>query len=425
MTIRYIVLASFVICGMMSGVPPLNLFRPSDRFLMPEPLIDCWSSQFSIGYEGAFHARGFRDEGDDCLQADIDASTTIRKKTNVLQIYQCNQNALAALKGFDSAMQAGQLSQLFNIDDENGRQGLLRPKGCLRVPLNLLLSQRFYFNHGLSFELHLPILHMELKDVRWRPLHSSTTGEQRLEKDFVRHIRRIAGLDLCGWKRTGVGDLVAQMTWMQDFPQYKPAITNVRVQTRFGVNFPTGKVRDEDKVLAVPFGNDGAWGIQFAGGLDLTFCWTLRAGIDAEFLYLFPHTRCRRVQTACNQTDLLFLTKVSALREFGLGQQLNLYLESCHVWRGLSMKLNYQLLKRNEDRIDIGSDRLDPAMVNSSESLQDWTAHSLIVSARYDLWKDLPYESVLPSFIAWFKWGFNGKRAILTHTLGLQASVTF
>ncbi len=416
----FLLLASIVSWGY--AIPPINLFRPSDRPLMPRPL-PCWGGQLSIGYEGAIKTKGFRDDGDERFQVCIDQSSEIDKKTNVLHIYQTDQNGLAALKGFDAHSKPGQLSQLFNINDENGTQGLFRPCGDLKVPVNLLFSQRFYFNHGLSFALHLPVLSMELKDVRWRSLNGSTTGEQRLEEDLLRHIREVSGLDLQGWKRTGIGDLVAQMSWIRDFPQAKPALTNVRVQGRLGVDFPTGKVADPDKILAIPFGNDGSWGIQFAGGLDLSFCYSLRGGIDAEFLYLFGNTRTRRVKTVCNQTDLLFLMKRPTFREYGLGQQYNIYIESCDLVRGLSLKANYQFLKRNEDRLFVCSDRIDTAVVNTAESLQDWTAHSLILMANYDFCA--PESRVLPSLMGWFKWGFNGKRAILANTIGLQFSLAF
>ena len=131
--------------------------------------------------------------------------------------------------------------------------------------------------------------------------------EAQLTEGLIKHIRDVSGLKLDGWKRTGIGDLVVQATIMRDFEQRKPFLNNVRVQGRLGIDFPTGKRADEDRLLAIPFGNDGAWGVQFAGGIDLTFCYTLRAGIDAEFLYLFGNTRCRRLRSAEHQTDLLFL----------------------------------------------------------------------------------------------------------------------
>lgn len=419
-----LIISTFLFGSICHAFPPINLFRPSDRPLMPEPL-PCWGGQFTLGYEGAIKTKGFRDDGDDCLQVCIDASTDLEKRTNVLHIYQTVQNGLAALKGFDSHSKPGQLSQLFNINDENGTAGLFRPCGDLHIPLNLMFSQRFYFDHGLNLAFHLPVYMMELTNVRWKSLNGSTTGEQRLEDNFIAQLRAASGLNLRGWKRTGCGDLVVQLTWMRDFPQAKPILSNVRPQARLGIIFPTGKRAGEDDVLAFPFGNDGSWGLQFAGGLDLTFCYSLRGGVDVEFIYLFGNTHQRRIKTECNQTDLFFLAKRPAFREFGLGQQYNIYIESRDLIPGLSLKANYQFLKRNEDRLYVCSDRIDPVQVNAAESLQDWTAHSLIFMGGYDFCRHMPQARVIPSLLGWFKWGFNGKRAILANTLGLQFTLSF
>ncbi|MBA2307635.1 hypothetical protein H0W26_05900 [Candidatus Dependentiae bacterium] len=409
-------------CG---AVPPINLFRPSDRPLMPEPVWCNWSCQTSIAYERAFHIRAFRDDEEES-QIDLCASVDKKKSYNVLQLYQSDQNALAALKGFQSHVPEGNLSQLFNTNDENGKQGLFRPRGDLSIPLNLMISHRMYFSHGLSLAFHLPFYAMELKNVCWRSLNPEVTGEQLLERDLLQEVQQSAALKAGGWKRTGIGDFVAQMTWMREYIQPKPLMQSVRVQGRLGLICPTGKRQDEDRVLAFPFGSDGAWGIQFAGGLDLTFYYTLRGGLDAEFIHLFGNNRCRRVKSASHQTDFLFLRKVPTFREFGLGQQYNVYIESYHCWRGLSLKFNYQFLRRNEDRLDLRSDLLSTRVANSAESLQDWTAHSLIAMVRYDLWKDLPEcSSVKPALRGWFKWGFNGSRALVANSVGLQLDIAF
>lgn len=413
--------------GLLDAFPPINLFKPSDRPLQPDPL-PCWSSQFTIGYEGAIRVKGFRDDEEECNQVCLHSSDKVKKKTNVLQIYQMEQNGLAALKGFDSETKPGQLSQLFNINDENGTQGLFRPCAEFKIPMNLMFSQRFYFNHGLSFGLHLPVFVMELKDVHFKELNDTlTTCEQRLEDHLLRELREVAGLRVNGWKRTGIGDLIAQLVWMRDYPQSKPLLDNVRVQARLGAVFPTGKKANPDELLAFPFGNDGSWGIQFAGGLDLDFCWALRGGVDVEFIYLFGNERCRRIKTVCNQTDLLFLTKLPVFREHGLNQQYNLYVETCNLFgSGLSLKTNYQFLKQNEDRLFAFSDRYDTEIINSAEGVQDWTAHSLILMAKYDFRKHFGTDFwCIPSLTGWFKWGFNGKRALLANTLGLQLSVDF
>ncbi len=402
---------------------------------MPEPVTSfegspfggspCWGGQLSVGYEGAFHIRAFQDDDDEDLEADINVSSSKEKKTCLFNIFGDTHNVLGGLKGFNSDTRPGQLSQQFTIDDESCDQGLFKPTGCLRVPLNLLLAQKFYFSHGLSLGLYLPVISAELKNVRFKRIDNGTTQEGCLEDGFLKDIEQVSGLKLGGWKRTGIGDFIAQMWWMRDFVQSRPILSNVRVIGRLGVIFPTGKKTDEDRLLAFPFGNDGSWGLQFAGGLDLTFCYTIRGGIDAEFIYLFGNTRCRRVKTAEDQTELFFLNKVPVFKEFGLGQQYNIYLESCNFWRNTSFKINYQFLKQNDDRVDVASDRIDSRIANTAENLFDWSAHSLIFMARHDIWRDYEASTVFPSVRAWVKWGFNGKRAFIANTVGLQLNLAF
>jgi hypothetical protein len=420
--VRYNALLSIIISFSSNALPPINLFRPSDAFLIPERVPGaCF--QFTVGYEGTLSIRGFKDDHDECNQ--FNESCAISKEVNVLQIYQHEQNALAAFKSVDARTHLGHISQLFNINDENGTQGIFVPTGCLKVPLNLMFAARYYAPYGISFGLFLPVYSMELSQVRWREKINDRIMEDRLESDFIRLIHDVSGLRLRGWKRTGVGDFLAQVAWTKDFPQARPLLSNVRVQVRCGISAPTGLRQDEDKILAFPFGNDGSWGLQFAGNLQLTFCNYFRGGIDAEFLYLFGNTRLRRVRTNCHQTDLLFLTKVPAFKEFGLSQQFNIFLETCNFFRGLTFKLNYQYLKRNEDRLFVCNDSIDPFVVNAAESLQDWTAHSLIFGVGYDFRRDFTTSCLAPSVLGWFKWGFNGKRAILANTLGVTFTVSF
>ena len=383
--------------------------------------------QFNVAYETAtvfadFKKKTMKVGKIDCQRSMCDKE----RKVNVLQIYQNDQNALAAIKGCKSTASFGQLAQSFNIHNENGCQGLFRPTGHFRVPLNIMFSARWLFNYGLNFGLYIPFYIMELKNVEWHDLTDINLAENCLTTDLSKLICDKAKLDINGWRRSGPGDLVALLQWIADFPQNnKPFLKSVRVNGRFGIDFPVGKRQDEDKILAIPFGNDGSWGVQMAGGLDLTFAYYIRGGIDAEFLYLFGNTRERRIKIDCNQTDLLFLTKLPAFREFGLSQQYNIYLETFNICSGLSLKFNYQYLRRNGDRLFVCSDRVDSVIVNNAESLQDWTAHSLIFSLGYDYGYKNPLSRFIPAVKGWFKYGFNGKRAILANTFGIELTLSF
>ncbi len=177
MIVRYF-LCIFLTGSVCHAIPRINLFRPSDRPLIPEPLVPygSWGSQFSIGYEGAFHIRAFRDTEEPQLQSDLNSISARDKKTCLFNIYQDRHNVLAALKGFDSDTKPGSLSQQFNLDDQADKNGFFRPTGSLSVPMNLLLAQRFYFSHGLSLGFFLPVIHAELKDVRWCALEKATNG---------------------------------------------------------------------------------------------------------------------------------------------------------------------------------------------------------------------------------------------------------
>jgi hypothetical protein len=410
-----------IVSHFCSGVPPINLFRPSDRPLFPDPVSTCWTSEATVTYEGSFHVRAFRDTEEE--EFGLERCWDQEKKVCVLDLYQERQNVLAAFKGLNADTPQGNLTDQFNLNDEAATQGQYRACGSLSIPMNLMFSYRYYFNHGLRLEFHLPVIHAELKDVCWRSLAHDKAYEGLLSQELLQDVTTLGGLRTQGWKRTGIGDFVVQAAWMRNYPQSRAVLQDVRVQARFGVVVPTGKKEDEDKLLAFPFGNDGAWALQFGGGLDLDFGYCVRGGIDVEFMYLFGNTRCRRVKTAAEQTDLFFLTKVPAYREFGLQQQYNIYLES--YLYNTSFKLNYQFLKRNDDRLDLGSDRIDSVIANSAPSLFDWTAHSLIFMVRHDLFRDNESYWAFPSISAFVKYGFNGKRALLANTVGLQLNVDF
>lgn len=403
----------------LKAIPPINIFRPSDRLLIP--LIPLGSSfQLTLGYEGSFSTKAFQD---DCDNYHKIPGTPIgdSEKCNALQIFQDQQNFLAGLKGFESTCSIGQLSQFFNINDENGLQGLFVPSGCFKVPLNLLISARYYMKYSLSLALHLQVLSMELTDVKWRRIGINEDGN--LDSNIINFVQDISGLNIGGWKKTGFGDIVLQGLWIQDFPQRKRLISNVQPQFRLAINIPSGIKQDENKLLAFPFGNDGSWGIQLGGGLSLDSWYGFRVGFDAEFLFLFGNIRARRIKTECNQTDLLSLIKYPAFREFGLGQQFNVYFEKFIY--GLGFGVDYLYLKRDDDKLTVFNDGIDNILANTAQNLQDWTAHSMVASIRTFLPYYFPGLGAAPTLFGWLKFGFNGKRAILLNMAGINITLSF
>lgn len=409
---------SIFVGSILYARPPINIFYPSDRPLQPYN----WSNnrwQLGVGYEGSLNVKGFQPE-EDCSCEEVS-----KQCVNVLQIWQDAQNAVGMLYGLDPQSPGGSCLQLFNQSGNNGVIGRFTPTADLKIPYNILISARYYTCYNLIFGIFLPVLSAELSNVCFAPCGSQFFPDNVFTCDVLQNVQKLGCLKLGPWKRSGVGDLLGQVMWVQDFPQAKPWLKNVRLQTRLGLSAPTGKEADEDLLLAFPFGNNGSWAIQLAAGIDLVYGSWMRCGVDAEFLYLFGNIRCRRIRTDINQTDLLFLTKRNTFTRYGLNQQYNLFLELFPHLRGLYFRIDYQYLTQNEDRLYPYSDKFDPRVVNSSESLQDWSTHSFIFQLNYDCYHEFYGKPFAPYFSLFYKKGFNGKRALLADTLGFQVTLNF
>lgn len=377
--------------------------------------------QFTFGYEGGLNFDGFQDDGQ--------FGHVFCNRVNVLQLYQNDVNGLALFKGFPNESFPGIFGQQFNFDDDDGIRGHLIPSGKLDVKANVLLSGRFHFPHNFTFSMHLPVISMELHDVRFRDRTQNVRFEDLLVKElltdnFSENVRQHGGPCLTGWNRTGVGDFVTMVRWMRNFPQMKPALKNVRLITRGALSWPTGKQRDEDLLLALPFGNDGAVGLIFGAGLDLTFAEMLRGGGYVEFLYQFSDLKQRRIKTDLNQTDLFFIAKETAFKSHGISEQFNLYLQAWRFWHGMSAKVAYQFYKKRDDRLWIFSDLYDQNIANTAEDLLDATYHNIIFFLMYNF-DPFGQMAVSPNLYLFAKHGFNGKRAIVGNTLGFTLSVSF
>lgn len=400
---------------------PINLFWPSDRPMLSDNWRgDCF--QVTAAYEGAFKIHGFLPDDDDLCTC-ID-----NREVNVLQLYGQQQNLVAGLNGFGPCSPCGALSQV--IDQVNSGQlnddilGKYCPYGNLKIPLNLMLAARWYFKPFFSLALFLPVYSMELKDIRFCPI-ASDQEDSILSCNYLNDPEIMGDLSLRPWKRTGIGDLISEFIWMRDYPQAKPLLRSVRLQTRWGLVFPTGLQENPDELLAFAFGNNGAWAGIGAFGLDLTFGSWVKAGIDAEFMYIFGHTKVRRVKTEQNQTDLLFLNKFCAYEQSGVFQQFNLYIDLYPHWGGSYIKINYQYLNQNDSRFFLKNISIDPRVVNTAENLQDWSTHSMIFFFNYDFLFECFNYKFLPTASFFYKNGFNGKRALLADTLGFRLSLNF
>ncbi len=351
-------------------------------------------------------------------------------RVHPLRIWNADQDAIKMLDGFSDDTAIGQRRILVNANDD-GVRGHYIVDGDFSAA-GFALSGRWALPHSFAIAAHFPFYHMKLSNVSWcNETKDITADDARTRKyltdDFFNNVYTLGdGLELGSWKRTGFGDMSLFFEWCQDFKQDKEILKNVRVNARAGLGFPTGKPRDEDKIFALPFGQDGAMSAVFGAGLDLTFSTFARLGLDVELTHVFANTRCRRIKTNYNQTELLLLAKTKVLKDFGLSQQFTLYGELYRLWDRVSFKLGYQFFKHGEDSLHIYDQVYSDHIARTANSLEEWTTHNCFISLSYDYPCEDECDCRVHPYVSVFaKLPFNGKFSVQNNLLGAVVGIDF
>ncbi len=391
----------------------LGLLRPFNILVRPQ-YTDNYRFQLGLLAETGISDRAFNDE----------------RASNVLRIWNCDQDALAMLDGFPVG--SPQSQKRLEVDANNdGTRGHFFIDGDMDQRFGGAVYGRLFFRQNWSLSLYMPFYSMRLKNVQLCDRTQDITDEdvrvkELLTDDIVANMHDLGdGLCIGPWDRSGPGDATLFVEWFRDFAQAKQLLKSARVSWRAGVSFPTGFRRDEDKLFAIPFGNDGAFAIPFGMGLDLTFAFHVRAGFNVTLTHTFANTRQRRIKTAHNQTDLFLLKKTDALIDWGLRQNFSLYTQLYRIAGGFSCMLGYEYIKHNEDKISLCGNEGSSEIANTAQYLQDRTLHEMVVRADYDVGLHLDEPTVYPRFSFYSRIPFNGKRSFGNITLGLTFSLDF
>jgi len=345
---------------------------------------------------------------------------------NVLRIWNPDQNALKMLDGFADETAIGQKRIQVGANDDGVRGHYLV---CGDLSMNgLSLSGRWALPKGFAIRAHMPFYFSKLKNVRWQNQTQDITADDARTKayltdDLFAHACTLGkGLYLGGWSRSGAGDLSIILEWLENFRQTKPFLKNVRVRAFGGCSMPSGKRADEDKIFALPFGADGSFGFVFGAGIDLTFRAYLRAGIDVELQHFLGKTKCRRIKTHEEQTELLLLEKVNAFKEYGFLQRFTLYAQAYKFWGGLSATIAYQFFRHGEDSLTLRDLQYSEKIANTAKSLEEWTMHNAFFSLSYDFNHEYRVHPYLELFA---KVPFNGRFSAQVTTVGFILGIDF
>jgi hypothetical protein len=396
-----------------TALQAMNIIRPYQILLRPEMVPDSAMQIYAYG-ERSFASHSF----DECGE-----------HTNPLRIYQPSQDALAMLNGFDPASAIGKKRIRVDANDDCVR-GHLAPCSKFEVPFAAEIGLRFFFKHNLSLAFYLPYYHMRLHDVSWQDLTQDITVQDArtktyLTNDIVANVAELGGLSMCGWDRKGVGDTTISLEWIKNFKQHKRMLHMVGINGRLGLTLPSGLRSNENEVMAFAFGNDGAFGLVFALGLDLYAGNYIKAGVDVQLMHQFGNTRDRRIKTAPFQTDLLLLAKTAAFTDFGLTQQFSLFVELYKIFTGFSLTGAYQFYKHGFNTLYLTCNQFSTEIANTAFDLQGYTTHDAFVILKYDAAEHMCNYSWSPYVAAFVDIPFNGKRSVTTSMAGLVLGLNF
>lgn len=357
------------------------------------------------------------------------------KKSNVLSIFDRTQSSVAMfLNPQITIPEAENIRRYFRAPHEivdNGITGHFSLTGKYEeISFNLWHRSTLPLKNipGVTyFSALLPLHQVEMKEISWNDLTSGyLAGEFEFKRDISSQIKtktkNLGNLDLNAWKGSGIGDIVFRLGWYRIFEQPQDAIKNVTVSGSIGLSLPTSKQKDEDKVFCVPFGNDGAWGLNASLGLDLEFNKWLDAGAQLNCLKLFDETRLRRLKTHPAQTDFLLLHKGIATLKRAPAWTFHLYGKL--KYHGASLSCAYNYFTQDDDTMVPSSNDFMQEVISSSEMHKERSSHDLIIRAKYKM-EGNKKSKILPCVNAFFKFPIAGRRTVMARTYGVELGVYF
>ncbi len=352
---------------------------------------------------------------------------TSGEKVAIPQYLDATQNGLAMVKGGQSGTQIAALGTLLAGAGDDGIRGHFVVDGDYKRSVTATLGALYSVTDNWWVSAFLPVISASFKHIVWLDQTQGVTPEDVLFEnllgiDFFNQVEQLSnGLSLEEWEKTGTGDLSLWVGWHQKFNQQKEWIKQVTPHIRAGITCPTGVKKDENKSFFLPFGNDGAAGLQVGFGLTVNLKELFNIGMDIEILHAFSTTRERRIKTDANQTESLLLTKTLVSKDPGLVSRFNLFGEIVPTdW--LQARVQYSYSKQSDSHLYPISNTFSATIANTATSLQGFTTHSVvgvveIAGSNYSCW--------IPDMMIGFTHPFHGKRCMQADQLSIGFSYSF
>ncbi len=291
------------------------------------------------------------------------------------------------------------------------------------------------FSQGFFTHFHLPIINLDLfpswhndesNHVTKPPKKfSSTTGESAT---YVDPLLAQFGLSLEPLQESALSDATLFFGWTYSY-ENTVYLDFIDVTLKTGVLLPTGKRRNENFVLDIPFGYNGHWGIPLSYDMSYGLYDWLTLGLHADAVFFFKRTACLRMKLPSQDpTGFIALGKGEARITSGPVWRTGAYIKADHFYSGLSFLVACGFEGKNQNYVSPFNQTLFPIEhVNKDERFKSWSRSMIHMMAEYDFSEQ--DASLGPRVSLYYNHQITGKRVFsintLGGTLGLEINWTF
>jgi hypothetical protein len=429
LTLCTVLLSTITNMQKLNAATPLGMFAPYDiNIKVKKPAHG--NLQFNLLGEKSYNVHGY------ATNAREDQTFFV----NPLQIYEPLQNVVSMYQGFDDNGASVQtittpFTQLLDSiaggpggGVSNGACGLLIPTanlscGQIAGGLTYGLGQGFYIS------AFLPFCFAKLCNINWKYVgQNALFAEEQIQTELIDAFTQDAltyfDLNVGNWSQRGLGDLTFLAEWQRDFPQRRLVLRNVQANIRIGISLPTAAPVNQTLIFPIPFGGDGAVGIPFGGGLNLTLGGIGEIGFSGQFWYFCSNERPRRIQTFPTQTSLLLPVITQTYKEFAIVQNFNLFGQIYSTSKRFSAKGVYQHWRRQKEKVIPLNMQYNFDVANATASIDEFTRHQFSIFGIYSPIRG-DFKRMIPQFEVFWKGSFGGTRAAIASTYGAQFSLIF
>lgn len=322
--------------------------------------------------------------------------------------------------------------------------------------------------------LHLPIRHIEVKDVCFEDC-SAECGKYSQCNPYWRRFKNNLNPILANhclepyckkFSQTATGDLSILGGWHTIDTQAFDLLHYIGATVQAGILFPTGSKEDTSYPFAIPSGYNDHWAIPLHADAMFGLTRWLRLSVRTGALFFFDKTRPMRIKTDTKQCGWIKLGHGCIKEDKGTYWYVGGDLLFDHAFKGLSFLVGYSYNRGEKDSLKSNDSccivsfepcgdpsaclpcppggscatstaeccnsgnfvskctrSFDEEVINSDCRLEPWLMHTLHFLVEYDFSVHMPHQQWAPHLKFFYDFPISGKHAFDTDMVGGGISI--